>query len=210
PHGAALREVEGPMSTVLDDLLGGVEISGLGLGGSPLAEREFTARVLSEGLVWTHLKAERVHAQRGWRNLLPSHFIVHRALEGERRAVIYAESADGVVLVKLEVGVLWAFGASADRARAEALTNEIVERFRPYRPAENLPVYTWWRAGHGPQNHNTYLEVQGWSDIRRNYARRTAVALDQVMSTVRPRERGRLLLWHGEPGTGKSRAIGAL
>ena len=43
-----------------------------------------------------------------------------------------------------------------------------------------------------------------------NYARDVARALGELMVRERPTGQGRLLLWHGPPGTGKTTAIRSL
>jgi hypothetical protein len=54
------------------------------------------------------------------------------------------------------------------------------------------------------------IAVAAWSDIDTNYTARTGTALAQL--THRPPEAaaGKLILWHGDPGTGKTWALRAL
>ncbi|HET9731927.1 MAG TPA: AAA family ATPase [Acidimicrobiales bacterium] len=50
-----------------------------------------------------------------------------------------------------------------------------------------------------------------WADIDRNYTRSTRCALKSLMAGGPPAEfEGRLIVWHGPPGTGKTAAIRAL
>jgi Domain of unknown function (DUF5925)/ATPase family associated with various cellular activities (AAA) len=50
-----------------------------------------------------------------------------------------------------------------------------------------------------------------WEEAVGNYARRTAVALGRLMTADDvPARAGRLILWHGAPGTGKTTAVRAL
>jgi hypothetical protein len=53
------------------------------------------------------------------------------------------------------------------------------------------------------------LQVARWGDVCRNYAPLTAARLDSLMSLCAPAG-GRLLVWHGVPGTGKTHALRAL
>jgi SpoVK/Ycf46/Vps4 family AAA+-type ATPase len=55
------------------------------------------------------------------------------------------------------------------------------------------------------------MDAPRWSGIAQNYPADVGRALAQVMSMERAAERGgRLILWYGEPGTGKTTAIRAL
>jgi hypothetical protein len=53
------------------------------------------------------------------------------------------------------------------------------------------------------------IEAPSFDTIAHNYARSVRVALDRLLLVEGP-EQGRLILWRGEPGTGKSHALRAL
>ena len=74
-------------------------------------------------------------------------------------------------------------------------------------PEEDEVPCAFWAPGRGaPPRRRRRGE---WADLRSNYAAATAAGLDALMD-VREPERGRLLLWHGAPGTGKTHALRAL
>ncbi len=50
------------------------------------------------------------------------------------------------------------------------------------------------------------LDADPWSGIARNYPGHTRTQLGRLMAAPAPEGTGRLLLWHGEPGTGKTAA----
>jgi hypothetical protein len=55
------------------------------------------------------------------------------------------------------------------------------------------------------------IEVARWSEIETNYVRETRNGLSALMEGFTPaKSNGRLILWHGQPGTGKTFAIRAL
>jgi len=75
----------------------------------------------------------------------------------------------------------------------------------------HVPLHTWHVRRNGMTVSRTrMLEMPSWRDIRLNYPRAMRPGLDDLMSTTRPYGEGRLVLWHGAPGTGKTTALRAL
>lgn len=54
------------------------------------------------------------------------------------------------------------------------------------------------------------MTAPSWSEISKNYPVAVRARLDQLMATSRPEMTGKLILWHGAPGTGKTTALRAL
>lgn len=77
---------------------------------------------------------------------------------------------------------------------------------------DEVPIAFWFHAP-PPQNVRRIerqLFVPEWSDIRRNYPA-LQPTLDPMMAWTQPPEgRGKLIIWHSDPGTGKTFAIRAL
>ena len=70
-----------------------------------------------------------------------------------------------------------------------------------------------WREGHygGSDEELRVLDAGEWNRIDSNYAAATRTALERLMTMRAPDEgEGRALIWHGEPGTGKTYALRAL
>jgi hypothetical protein len=70
----------------------------------------------------------------------------------------------------------------------------------------------FWRVGTGSGKCILRsLTVPTWPEIELNYTADVTHELDKFMSTEwRPTQGGHLILWHGEPGTGKTTALRAL
>jgi hypothetical protein len=68
----------------------------------------------------------------------------------------------------------------------------------------------WYLGEQGPEREEKELTVPTWKEIRDNYTAPTSKAIDGLLSEFKPGVGGRLLLWHGKPGTGKTFAIRAL
>ena len=69
----------------------------------------------------------------------------------------------------------------------------------------------WWWAQHGPAELARMLPSPPWTEIEANYVEATRERLAALCGWERqPPSGGRLLLWHGDPGTGKTNAIRSL
>src|SRR3954452_11279147 len=122
------------------------------------------------------------------------------------------------VLLRSEDGLLIALSvhrgagslavAGIDAPVVERLTAELVARLRDdERHADTVPI-TFWTGG-APTSPRRRIPAPSWNEVDGNYSAATQDALEPVM-TARARGHGGLLLWHGEPGTGKSYALRAL
>ncbi|HEY8406802.1 MAG TPA: DUF5925 domain-containing protein, partial [Gaiellaceae bacterium] len=99
--------------------------------------------------------------------------------------------------------------ATSDTALVRAV--DLVRAGIPAAQAEDrrVPVEFWARAGYGGASYARTIDAPAWSDIETNYpaAARAGIA---ALVTGPPLESGRLLLWHGPPGTGKTHVVRAL
>jgi SpoVK/Ycf46/Vps4 family AAA+-type ATPase len=77
-----------------------------------------------------------------------------------------------------------------------------------HRMTVEVGFWNWARDGARRRVHR--VEAPSWETIRPNYASSIGGALDELMERREPPEGGRLLLWHGVPGTGKTHLIRAL
>jgi hypothetical protein len=92
-------------------------------------------------------------------------------------------------------------------AEAEAWVRE---RYPEAKPEERQAVsISFWSANN--RRSSKTIDVPAWNDVRGNYPDAVAMRLDELMRPDwRPEDGGRLVLWHGEPGTGKTSALRAL
>ncbi len=72
-----------------------------------------------------------------------------------------------------------------------------------------MPVTFWARADNGTDAIQRSVEAPEWAGIRANHSNATRQALDELMRATSPGG-GRLILWHGAPGSGKTHALKAL
>ena len=77
-------------------------------------------------------------------------------------------------------------------------------------PAASTSVRMWHR-GQPPSSTLAMIKTPPWNEVRHHYPAKVAASLDQLMHFHPPDEqRGRLILWHGAAGTGKTTAIRSL
>jgi hypothetical protein len=74
-----------------------------------------------------------------------------------------------------------------------------------------ISVGFWYRTEDGARKLRRRLEAPGWIDCAGNYPEATRNALEPSMADVNEViSGGRLILWHGPPGTGKTSALRTL
>jgi hypothetical protein len=103
--------------------------------------------------------------------------------------------------------------AANDIDTAKNILSEAKKLFPPIAVSENqtVPILFWQSAEIGSQAIVRKLSVVGWDQVASNYTGETRNDLTSLMVGFDPAKRhGRLMLWHGEPGTGKTYAIRAL
>ena len=75
---------------------------------------------------------------------------------------------------------------------------------------DSVPIGFWHFGTHGPRRVQREIDAAPWGQIRANYADPVARTLERLMALDGTVVNGRLLLLHGEPGTGKTTALRAL
>jgi len=102
--------------------------------------------------------------------------------------------------------------ATGSAEEANAITKRFVEALPKIKHTDPdiVPVSFWAMTRQGVTSRTRKIAAPAWKDIWGNYARKTRRGLDAVVNITPPVDAGKLLLWHGEPGTGKSYAIRSL
>jgi Domain of unknown function (DUF5925)/ATPase family associated with various cellular activities (AAA) len=95
---------------------------------------------------------------------------------------------------------------------AESVLSAAVDKAveEPAPATDSVPIGFWHFGPHGPRRVQREIDAAPWAKIRGNYAEPVARTLERLMAIDGTVVNGRLLLLHGEPGTGKTTALRAL
>jgi Domain of unknown function (DUF5925)/ATPase family associated with various cellular activities (AAA) len=74
---------------------------------------------------------------------------------------------------------------------------------------DRVSIAFWMRGEWGGDVRHREIDAESFDEIADNYSAPVRAALERLIAGRAP-ERGRLILWRGEPGTGKSHALRAL
>ncbi|UJA20941.1 ATP-binding protein [Thermoleophilia bacterium SCSIO 60948] len=132
-----------------------------------------------------------------------------------RSELIMVERDDSLLLVALSEGTVAARVAAADPKAAAlglARVRARVPQAPPATPDDRLRVRVCWREPYGEGGTSRRVEVEPWEVIARNYAAGTRAGVQRLIDADAAtfEEQGRIIVWHGSPGTGKTHAIRAL
>lgn len=110
-------------------------------------------------------------------------------------------------------GTLTVEGYAGSPLRAAQIVTEvrtIIPRGANPNP-DVVPVTFWTYGPHGPCSIRRDLDAPTWTSIAPNYTAKTADGVSRLMDpSFRPGVGGQLVLWQGDPGTGKTTALRAL
>ncbi len=137
---------------------------------------------------------------------------VRRQVTGEKWQRVLAGGDGWTVLVdRGSSGSATLRVAAADPEQLEKAVADVRSRAPVVEPRpQTVPVEFWYQGRCDPTTVRRRLDVPTWDSIAAHYTAGVRRRLDGLMTMAPPGDGGRLLLWHGPPGTGKTTAIRAL
>lgn len=143
-------------------------------------------------------------------DILPEGAVIERCVTTDSSVVVLATVPNASILVAALQRSVSVQVAATEHDIAEVIGSDIRSRI-PEPSAETVPVRVWsHRCDGNVTSADRHIEAPRWSAIAQNYAASTRHALSGLLPMVRPEGAGKLVLWHGPPGTGKTTAVRAL
>lgn len=121
----------------------------------------------------------------------------------------FSPSIDGLVWLTAGDGNLGVRCLGTEAIAAEVLVLVIRGLIPPYASEDpDMVGITFWTMGrHGPHMRRRDLDADSWEAIEENYPEPTRHKITRMVDSFQPGRGGQLVLWHGEPGTGKTTAL---
>jgi energy-coupling factor transporter ATP-binding protein EcfA2 len=93
---------------------------------------------------------------------------------------------------------------------AEKAAAEIRSWFPPPDPPATAVSVDFWQSGRQMFTTSRSIEASAWDEVGHHYPGEVGEQLDELMNLELNDPDGRVILWHGPPGTGKTSAIRSL
>ncbi len=174
-----------------------------------IVSAQFLERLVADSLAFVRGDGWRTAADR---TAIPGEVILRVHYSRIHRYEVLTRLDGAVVHVALKERQLDLKIAARDEAAGVAALSALEEALpRDVGDDDETSVSFWWWDRGSPEQLGRRLGAPTWAAIQGNYASETTESLDAVMSwTAPPTTGGRLILWHGAPGTGKTTAVRAL
>lgn len=140
--------------------------------------------------------------------VLPEGVTVLRTVRGTDLHFVLARGDDYFLLVRAANESTLVRVTSADDRVADRVLDDIVQRVPPMEKGTEVAFWHFTDKA-GPHAWVRELELPTWAAVSRNYPSAVRRQLEHL-TMGQPRKAGGLIMWHGEPGTGKTSALRAL
>ena len=101
------------------------------------------------------------------------------------------------------------------QAKDQSTAQKVIDTWKKKYPAAlpergSIQVQFWYHTPNGASSYSRKLMAPSWTDVLTNYPVATRASLDRLLITNPEQTDGKLILWQGEPGTGKTFALRSL
>lgn len=156
------------------------------------------------------LVEQRIEHSTTCASLLPPGFAIVRAATDHDSVAVHAEGEGVSVIIESSETHTHIRVCATTNEQATNICNLIVGAARNEVEEGRVEIRTW-TATHGGDWDDRWLEASKWAEIERNYPSTVRSALKRLVDMkTAPTDAGRLILWHGKPGTGKTTALRSL
>ena len=142
--------------------------------------------------------------------LVPDGAELERSFTGEVNYVAHYRCLEGRVLITTYPSQIQVEVSAATERRAREIAKAIQDRAPTTVEPDTVSLRTWYTARGAAVGADRRIEAPKWQEIERNYAGLVRREMAELLALRRPEKRGKLILWHGPPGTGKTTALRAL
>lgn len=137
---------------------------------------------------------------------------------GETPRSLFASCADAAIALEVDRYQEWTIEVAAStRAAASKWVDALAALLPPFPPPEPpeplpyniVPVKFWMQDPHTGEAYSRRrnITVHPWDEVAANYSSTVRSELDALVAMDGPGSAGKLALFHGEPGTGKTRML---
>jgi hypothetical protein len=184
-------------------------------GHDNLVNEVFTSESVTQAL--THLHTEQWNVDSDTAEIMIGRLedegvdIIGSSNESGHSASFYLDNV--LVKVRSWAGNIYASYASKTRLEWEDAHSKLQDLFPSLNPeVDHKIAVNFWSCGtNGASNNRRQIVVPNWLDVNDNYPPEVAAGVEQMLDpTFKPGDGGKLILWHGDPGGGKTYAIRAL
>jgi hypothetical protein len=143
-------------------------------------------------------------------DLVPLGSVVRRVTEPYLERVLAQGEGWSVLVERYRNGHADIAVSAVDAEQLAKAVADVQARCPVVEPAPDALEVEFWYRDNCLRNVRRRLDAAPWDDISAHYAAATRAKVEALSAMGPPDAGGRLLLWHGPPGTGKTTAIRSL
>ena len=141
---------------------------------------------------------------------IPAHLITREVSGEAHRTLLIEGSTYAAIAQRYRHGSGVVTVRAATRVDLDAAVEQIRSWIPTPEPQETSVTVDFWQRSRGMHTTSRTIDTPAWVDVASNYPGGVRTDLDELMSMAIDAPVGRVILWHGPPGTGKTTAIRTL
>jgi hypothetical protein len=144
------------------------------------------------------------------REMMPGDMDIVRYHKAKNAQWLYARNAKTLLYLRwINKGGLTVFVSSQEDGVAQEVVDQITDQVpeAPVLEDDGVMLWLWHHNGMSGNSTSKKIKAPAWTEVERNYAGNAADPLAKTMKVEKPETGGKIILWHGSPGTGKTSAI---